>query len=506
KTFAGLALREIGLALSSGRIIDLAVDPRDARVWYIATAGGGVWKTTNAGTSFTPIFDDQKSFSIGCVTVDPHDSLVVWVGSGENNSQRSVSMGDGVYKSIDGGKSWKNVGLEKSEHISKIVVDPRDSSVVYVAAQGPLWAPGGDRGLYKTTDGGKTWKGVLTISENTGVTDVVLDPSNPDILYASAYQRRRHVFTLIDGGPESAIHKSTDAGKSWTKLKEGLPKEDMGRIGLAIAPHNPKIVYATIESTRKAGGFFVSKDSGSSWKKANDYSAPGAQYYGEIFVDPNDDDRIYSADVWVRVSDDAGKTWRKLDEKWKHPDNHVVWIDPASSDHLLIGCDGGLYESFDRAESWSFKANLPVTQFYRVSADDALPFYSVYGGTQDNFSLGGPSRTADAKGISNADWYVTQGGDGFRSIPDPKDSNIIYSESQNGGLVRFDKRTGEILDIQPQPTGTMDPLRLNWDSPLIVSPHDSNRVYFAAQYLFRSDDRGNAWKPVSPDLTRHINR
>jgi len=506
KTFAGLALREIGPALTSGRIIDLAVDPRDARVWYIATAGGGVWKTTNSGTSFNPIFDDQKSFSIGCVTIDPRDSLVVWVGSGENNSQRSVSMGDGVYKSIDGGRSWKNVGLEKSEHISKIVVDPRDSNVVYVAAQGPLWAPGGDRGLYKTTDGGKTWKDVLTISENTGVTDVVLDPSNPDILYASAYQRRRHVFTLIDGGPEAAIHKSTDSGKTWTKLKEGLPKEDMGRIGLAIAPHNPKIVYATIESTRKAGGFFVSKDGGASFKKVNDYSAPGAQYYGEIFVDPNDDDRIYSADVWVHVSDDGGKTWRRLDEKWKHPDNHVVWIDPASSDHLLIGCDGGLYESFDRAESWNFKSNLPVTQFYRVSADDALPFYSVYGGTQDNFSLGGPARTTDAKGIANADWYVTQGGDGFRSVPDPKDSNTIYAESQNGGLVRFDKRTGEGLDIEPQPTGTMDPLRKNWDSPIIVSPHDSNRIYFAAQYLFRSDDRGNTWKPISPDLTRHIDR
>jgi len=506
KTFAGLNLREIGPALTSGRIIDLAVDPRDGRVWYIATAGGGVWKTTNAGTSFTPIFDDQKSFSIGCVTIDPHDSLVVWVGSGENNSQRSVSMGDGVYKSIDGGKSWKNVGLEKSEHISKIVVDPRDSNVVYVAAQGPLWAPGGDRGLYKTTDGGKTWKDVLTISENTGVTDVVLDPTNPDILYASAYQRRRHVFTLIDGGPESAIHKSTDGGKTWTKLKDGLPKEDMGRIGLGIAPHNPKIIYATIESTRKAGGFFVSKDGGASFKKVNDYSAPGAQYYGEIFVDPNDGERIYSADVWVRVSDDGGKTWRRLDEKWKHPDNHVVWIDPASSDHLLIGCDGGLYESFDRAESWNFKANLPVTQFYRVSADDALPFYSVYGGTQDNFSLGGPARTTDAHGIVNADWYVTQGGDGFRSVPDPKDSNIIYAESQNGGLVRFDKRTGEPLDIEPQPAAGMDPLRKNWDSPIIVSPHNSNRIYFAAQYLFRSDDRGNAWKAISPDLTRHIDR
>jgi len=506
KTFAGLELREIGPALTSGRILDLAVDPRDKRIWYIATAGGGVWKTTNSGTSFAPIFDGEKSHSIGCVTVDPKDSLVVWVGSGENNSQRSVSMGDGVYKSIDGGKTWKNVGLEKSEHIGKIIIDPRDSNVVYVAAQGPLWAPGGDRGLYKTTDGGKTWTQSLTISENTGVSDVLFDPTNPDILYAASYQRRRHVFTLIDGGPESAIYKSTDAGKNWTKLKTGLPKEDMGRIGLGIAPHNPKTVYATIESTRKASGFFVSKDGGSSWKKVNDYYATSAQYYGEIFVDPNDDDRVYSVDVWIRVSDDGGRTWRKLDEKWKHPDNHIVWIDPADSDHLLVGCDGGLYESFDRAETWNFKANLPITQFYRVAADDALPFYSVYGGTQDNFSLGGPSRTTDMKGIVNADWYVTQGGDGFRSVPDPKDPNIIYAESQNGGLVRFDKRTGEALDIQPQPTGSMEPLRLNWDSPLIVSPHDSNRVYFAAQYLFRSDDRGNAWRAISPDLTRHIDR
>ncbi len=505
KTFAGLELRPIGPAMISGRIVDLAVDPKDPRVWYLATASGGVWKTTNAGTTFTPIFDDQASYSTGCVTIDPHDSMVVWVGSGENNSQRSVAMGDGVYKSVDGGKSWKNAGLEKSEHIGKIVVDPRDSSIVYVAAQGPLWAPGGDRGLYKTTDGGKTWTKSLNISENTGVSDIVLDPTSPDTLYASSYQRRRHVFTLIDGGPESAIYKSTDAGKTWNKLKEGLPKEDMGRIGLALAPHNPRVVYATIEASGKNGGFFVSRDGGSSWKKANDYVAQG-QYYGEVFVDPNDDNHIYSADVWIRVSNDAGKTWHRLEEHAKHPDNHVVWIDPANSDHLLVGCDGGLYESFDRAASWSFKANLPLAQFYRVSADDALPFYSIYGGTQDNFSVGGPARTPSANGIVNADWYVTQGGDGFRSVPDPKDSNTIYAESQNGGLVRFDKRTGETLDIQPQQSANMDPLRLNWDSPLIVSPHNSNRVYFAAQYLFRSDDRGNAWKPISPDLTRHIDR
>ncbi len=506
KTFSGLELRGIGPAMTSGRIIDLAVDPRDPRTWFVAAASGGVWKTANNATTFTPVFEDQDSFSIGCVTIDPKNSLVVWVGSGENNSQRSVSMGDGVYKSVDGGKSWKNAGLAKSEHIGKIVVDPRDSNVVYVAAQGPLWAPGGDRGLYKTTDGGKTWKAILTISENTGVTDFVQDPSNPDTMYAASYQRRRHVFTLIDGGPESNIYKSTDAGATWTKLdKNGLPKEQMGRIGLALARNNPHIVYATIESTRKAGGFFRSKDAGANFEKMNDYVAQG-QYYGEIFVDPNDDDRIYAADVWVKVSDDGGKTWRKLGETNKHPDNHVVWIDPANSDHLLVGCDGGLYESFDRAATWNFKQNLPVTQFYRVSADDALPFYNVYGGTQDNFSLGGPARTPSSQGITNSDWYVTQGGDGFRSIPDPKDSNTIYAESQNGGLVRFDKRTGETLDIQPQATGSMDPLRYNWDSPIIVSPHNSNRIYYSAQYLFRSDDRGNTWKLISGDLTRHLNR
>ncbi|PYQ27207.1 MAG: glycosyl hydrolase [Acidobacteria bacterium] len=505
KVFAGLELRGIGPALVSGRIVDVTVDPRDARVWYLATAAGGVWKTTNAGTTFTPVFDDQNSFSTGCVTIDPNDSLTVWVGSGENNSQRSVSYGDGVYKSTDGGKSWTNVGLAKSEHIGKIIVDPRDSNVVYVAAQGPLWNPGGDRGLYKTTDGGKSWKAVLTISENTGVTDVVFDPTNPDTLYAASYQRRRHVYTLINGGPESAIYKSTDAGATWNKLTKGLPKENMGRIGLAIPKQRPKTVYAIIEAARSSGGFFRSQDGGGNFEKMSKYSGGGAQYYAEIFVDPNVPERVYAMDVYARVSDDSGKTWKKIGETFKHVDNHVIWIDPANSDHVIMGCDGGLYESFDRTATWNYKP-LPITQFYRISADDALPFYHVYGGTQDNFSLGGPSRTTTAHGIVNSDWYVTVGGDGFRSLPDPKDPNIIYGESQYGGLGRFDKRTGELLDIQPQPSGNMDPLRQNWDSPLIVSPHDSKRIYFAAQYLFRSDDRGNTWKPVSGDLTRHLDR
>lgn len=506
KSFSGLELRGIGPALVSGRIVDIAVDPRDARTWFLAVASGGVWKTTNGGVTFAPVFDGEASFSIGCVTIDPNDSLVVWVGSGENNSQRSVSWGDGVYKSADGGKSWENVGLKKSEHIGKIVVDPRNSSVVYVAAQGPLWSAGGDRGLYKTADGGKTWKAVLSIGENTGVSDVVIDPSNPDILYATAYQRRRHVYTMINGGPESAIYKSKDAGATWTKLTTSLPKEHLGRIGLALSPKNPRTVYAIVEAARRAGGFFRSRDGGANWEKMSGYSGGGALYYAEIFVDPNDEERIYAMDVYTNVSEDAGKTFKKLPEKTKHVDNHAMWIDPADSDHLLIGCDGGLYETFDRGAAWNFKANLPITQFYRISVDDALPFYNVYGGTQDNFSLGGPSRTTTAHGIVNSDWYVTVGGDGFRSFADPKDPNIVYGESQYGGLARYDKRTGEALDIQPQPGAGMDPLRQNWDSPLIISPHDSRRLYFAAQYLFRSDDRGDTWKAISGDLTRHIDR
>ena len=504
--YDGLQLRSIGPAMPSGRIGDIAVDPRDHRTWFVAVASGGVWKTTNGGTTFTPVFDDQPSYSIGCVTIDPRESLTVWVGTGENNSQRSVAWGDGVYKSIDGGKTWKNMGLAKSEHIGRIVVDPRNSDIVYVAAQGPLWAPGGDRGLYKTSDGGKTWKAALTISENTGVSDIAMDPSNPDVLYAAAYQRRRHVYTLINGGPESAIYKSTDAGATWTKLTAGLPKENLGRIGLAVSPVDPKTVYAIVEAARRTGGFFRSQDGGANWTKMSSYVAASPQYYQEIFADPKDVDRVYSMDVYTRITNDGGKTFTRLGGQWKHVDDHALWIDPTETDHLIIGSDGGLYETFDHGATWDFKENLPVTQFYRISADDALPFYHVYGGTQDNFSLGGPSRTTTMHGITNADWYVTLGGDGFRSLADPKDPNIVYAEAQHGVLHRFDKRTGEALDIQPQPVGDMEPLRLNWDSPLIISPHDSNRLYFAAQYLFRSDDRGDSWRPVSGDLTRDLDR
>jgi len=504
-TLSGLQFRSLGPAAASGRVIAFAVNPANHAEYYVGVASGGVWKTVNDGTTWTPVFDNEGSYSIGWVTLDPNNSSVVWVGTGEGNSQRSVSYGDGVYRSDDGGKSWKNLGLKRSEHIGKIVVDPRDSKVVYVAAEGPLWGPGGDRGLYKTSDGGNSWKAVLTVSENTGVADVDFDPSNPDILYAAAYQRRRHVFTMIDGGPESAIYKSTDAGATWNKLKSGLPTEDMGHIGIAVSPVDPNVVYATIEAANAKGGIFRSQDKGATWEKRNEFDST-AMYYARIFPDPRNVDQIYVMNTFLRQSEDGGKTLAKINEKNHHIDNHVVWIDPDNTNHMLVGSDGGVAETYDKFKSWRFKANLPTVQFYDVAVDNAVPFYNVCGGTQDNFSWCGPSRTKNINGIMNSDWYVTTGGDGFRSQVDPEDPNTVYAESQYGGLVRYDKSTGEELVIQPQEGKGEPPLRWNWDSPLIVSPHSHTRIYFAANQLFRSDDRGDTWKRISGDLTRQIDR
>jgi photosystem II stability/assembly factor-like uncharacterized protein len=504
-TFAGLRFRSIGPAFTSGRVIGFAVEPNNASHYFVASASGGVWKTANNGNTWTPVFDREGSYSIGCITLDPKNPLTVWVGTGENNSQRSVSYGSGVYKSDDGGKTWRNVGLKNSEHIGRIAIDPKDSNIVYVAAQGPLWGPGGDRGLYKTTDGGKTWNQVLKISENTGVSDVEIDPNNPETLYAAAYQRRRHMWTLIDGGPESAIYKSTDAGATWNRVRAGLPTTDMGRIGLAISPVDSNVVYATIESGDRKGGIFRSSDRGGSWEKRNDFDA-GAMYYGHVVADPKDVDRIYIMNVFLMVSDDGGRTLRRLGEKSKHVDNHEIWIDPNNNEHYLVGCDGGVYESWDRGSNWYFKSNLPVTQLYDVTTDNATPFYNVFAGAQDNFAFGGPSRTRNASGIVNSDWWVTQGGDGFRTQVDPEDPNTIYAELQNGNLVRDDKATGQRHGITPEVGRNEDPLRWNWDSPFIISPHSHTRLYFASNKLYRSDDRGDTWKLISGELSRALDR
>ncbi|GJQ63228.1 MAG: hypothetical protein SCALA702_22810 [Melioribacteraceae bacterium] len=505
-TLSGLKFRSIGPALTSGRISDFAVNESNPAEYFTAVASGGVWKTTNYGATWTPVFDSQGSYSIGCVTMDQSNTNVVWVGTGENNSQRSVAYGDGVYLSLDGGKSWKNKGLKESEHIAKIVIHPEDSRVVYVAAQGPLWGPGGDRGLYKTTDMGETWEKVLEISEHTGVTDIVMDPRDPDVIYAAAYQRRRHVFTLINGGPESAIYKTTNGGESWDKLKSGLPSTDLGRVGLAISPVNPDYVYAIVEAAEGKGGFFRTTNRGATWEKRDDYVARSPQYYQEIVCDPVNVDKVYSLDTYSKYTLDGGKTWTNIGNRYRHVDDHAFWVNPKNTDQVLIGGDGGVYYSFDGMKNWEFIDNLPIVQYYKVAVDNSLPFYYVYGGTQDNNSMGGPSRTTSASGIINTDWFITNGGDGFEAAVDPEDPNIVYTQSQYGWLTRFNRATGEKVGIKPHEGMGEEPYRWNWDAPLIISPHKNTRLYFAANKLFKSEDRGDSWEVISPDLTQQIDR
>jgi photosystem II stability/assembly factor-like uncharacterized protein len=486
-------------------VVGFAVDPQNSEHYFVAAASGGVWRTTNNGTSWTPVFDTQGSYSIGTVVIDPKNPSVVWVGTGENNNQRSVSYGDGVYKSEDGGRTWKNMGLKQSEHIARILIDPRDSNVVYVAAPGPLWKGGGDRGLYKSTDGGKNWTSLIKVGEYTGVADVILDPRNPDILLAATHQRERKYYTLIHGGPESALWRSTDAGKTWTKITTGIPTGELGRIGLAYAPSSPSMIYAQIEAVERRGGLYRSIDNGVTWERRNNSDSQG-QYYAHVVVDPVNPERVYIMNVNISVSNDGGRTLATLPTRSKHVDNHEIWIDPKNNNRYLVGCDGGVYETFDRGDNWIFKANLPIPQFYDVAVDYAEPFYNVYGGTQDNFSFGCPSRTKNAVGITNSDCFVTHGGDGFYTRADPKDPNTIYATMQNGGLVRFDRRTGERVAIQPQPGKDDPPMRWNWDAPLMISPHSNTRIYIGAQRLYRSDDRGDSWRAVSPDLTRQLDR
>ncbi|MFA7272939.1 MAG: glycosyl hydrolase [Crocinitomicaceae bacterium] len=502
---AGLSFRNVGPALTSGRVADIAVVPGNQNIWYVAAASGGVWKTVNHGTTFTPIFDNYGSFSIACVELAPSNSNTVWVGTGENNNQRSVAYGDGVYKSLDGGKSFSNMGLTKSEHIGNIIIHPKDENTVWVAAYGPVWSTGGERGVYKSTNGGKDWKRTLFVSDNTGIAEIAIDPKNPEILYATAHQRRRREWTYIGGGPESTIYKSTDGGETWREIASGLPKGMMGRIGIAVSPVDENYVYAIVEGREDKGGFFQSTNKGESWSKMSGFNTSG-NYYQEIICDLTDKNKVFAMDTWLHHTEDGGKSFKMTGEDKKHVDNHCIWIDPSDGNHWIVGCDGGLYETFNHAENWKYYANLPIIQFYKVATDNDKPFYNIYGGTQDNNSMGGPSGTINNAGILNSDWYITNGGDGFESAIDPKNPNIAYAQAQYGWLVRYDRASGEKVPIQPMPKKGEKAYRWNWDAPLLISQHDNKTLYFAANQVFKSTNRGDDWKTISPDLTQQIDR
>ncbi len=570
---SALAFRSLPTNVVTGRVQDIEIDPKNPSIWYVATAFGGLWKTINRGITFEPIFDNYPAHNMCCVVVDPKDSNVVWLGTGENASQRSAHFGDGLYKSTDAGKTWARSGLAASEHIGKILVDPNNSNIVWVAAQGPLFSAGGERGVYKTTDGGATWTRSLHVNDTTGFTDLAFDPRNPNTLFAGTYQRMRHVGQMIGGGPDGGVFKTTDGGRNWTKLTKGLPPGEVGRIALATDPKKPGRVYALIDAkvfTPAGGrggrggrggdpagaagaagaqppaaapaqapepppmnpptetdsrGFYKSDDNGVTWERMSRERGGGPAYYSEIFVDPRHADTVWMINTNMQWTKDAGKTFTNVGiERGSgafavHVDHHEVVFDPTDRNHILIGNDGGVYETYDDGQSWRMFTNLPVTQFYKVGIGTEKPFYSVCGGTQDNFSMCGPSGTSHVLGIRTSDWYHIAGGDGFQAWPDPENPNFVYAQSQNGGLSRYDRRTGRGQSIRPPAGGTLAAGagggagggrggaggdRTNWDAPYLISPHLSTRLYWGSNFLYRTDDRGASWARVSPDLTRNL--
>ncbi len=501
--FDKLSFRNIGPSGPAGRTDDFAVLEADPNVFYIATATGGLWKTENGGVTLKPVFDSASMVSLGAVAVHQTDPNLVWAGTGENNNRQSSSWGDGIYKSTDGGRSWTNMGLKDSKQIAKIVIDPRDREVVYVAALGDLWKSGGERGVYKTTDGGRTWTRVLDPGPDAGATELTMDPRDSKVLYAATYQRRRSSFGFNGAGTGSGIWKTTDGGRSWTRLTKGIPAGPLGRIGLDIFRGNPDIVYARIEH-EKEGGVYRSDDAGSSWRKMGTHNGR-PMYFGIIRVDPVNDLRIYLPETPLSVSDDGGKTFRSNGAPSIHVDHHAMWIDPRNPDHMMIGNDGGVSITRDKGKTWQWLPNLPVAQFYHVSYDMQQPF-NVCGGLQDNQSWCGPSQVRNGNGITDHDWWTIPGGDGFVNLFDPANDRIIYAESQEGSLGRLDKVTGEQQGIQPTAPSNAKGYRWNWDTPFIFSPHDPATIYLGGNFLFKSTDRGHSWKVISPDLTTAVDR
>jgi photosystem II stability/assembly factor-like uncharacterized protein len=533
-----LKFREIGPAAMGGRIDDFAVVERDPDIIYVGTASGGVFKTVNGGMTWEPLFDDQPVSTIGDITVAPSDPSIVWVGSGEANNRQSSSWGNGVYKSTDAGKSWQNMGLGETHHIARVVIHPRDPNIVYVAALGRLWGPSKERGVYKTTDGGKTWTNVLFVNEDTGITDIAMDPESPGTLIAAAYQRRRTVFGYSGSGPASGLYKTTDGGGTWKKLEKGLPWDpsptppprtgggfeggggggggqqpaapaaapaeppapetlkEIGRIGVSFYRRDGNIVYALVEHA--AGGIYRSEDKGESWTKMSDTN-PRGSYYSQVHIDPNNDQRIWVHGAQMYYSEDGGKTFRQNLVQRIHGDYHAMWIDPRDSNHMITGSDGGIYFSQDRGRNWDFVNTIPLGQFYEIGLDMAKP-YHLCGGLQDNNAWCGPSATLDSRGISNADWFTVGGGDGFYAQIDPTDPNIVYAESQDGNVLRRNLKTHESRSIRP-PAPEGERYRFQWNSPIVISAYDPKTIYYGGNFLFRSDDRGDNWTKVSPDLT-----
>jgi len=505
-----LRWRSVGPAVMSGRISDLAVVERNPHIIYAASASGGLWKTTNNGTTWAPVFDNEATISIGDVAVAASNPSIVWVGTGEANNRNSSSWGDGVYKSTNGGESWTNMGLKDSHHVGRVVIHPQDPNIVYVAALGHLWGTNRERGIFKTSDGGKSWTPVLQVDEKTGAQDLAMDPSDPETLYAAMYQRRRTPWSYQNTGPGSGIYKTTDGGRTWRKLTQGLPGAQVGRIGLDVYRKSPNVVYAVIEcdaggqfarvdAESVEGGIFRSEDKGESWRRLSSL-VPRPFYHGQIRIDPNDDQRVWVLGGWLQVSKDGGRTFRSDGAREVHGDHHALWIDPLNSHHLVLGTDAGVYVSYDQGAAWERFNTFAIGQYYGVAVDMRDPYY-IYGGLQDNGVWGSPSRTRDVSGITNADAFKIYGGDGMHVAVDPTDPFTVYTDWHSGALARIDLRTGEMKDIRPQPKEGSQDFRFNWNAPLAVSPHNPRTLYFGANRLFRLDDRGERWTLISPDLT-----
>ncbi len=519
----GLKFREIGPAVMGGRIDDFAVVESNPDIIYVGTASGGVLKTINAGTTWDPVFDDQPNSSIGDVTVAPSDPSIVWVGTGEANNRQSSSWGNGVYKSTDSGKNWKHMGLDASMHIGRIVVSPADPNTVYVAAGGNLWAPSKDRGVYKTSDGGKTWSNVLFVNEDTGASDIAMDPDSPGTLIAAMYQRRRTVFGYSGSGPGSGLYKTTDGGATWKKLEKGLPRDpdakkpavvdadkkdadpeavkEIGRLGVNFYRRNSNIVYALIEHA--SGGIFRSDDQGESWTRVSETNPRGI-YYSQVIIDPNNDQRLWVHGAQMYYSEDGGKTFKTSLVQKIHGDYHAMWIDPRDSNHMIAGSDGGIYMTRDRGKSWDYLNNVPLAQFYEIGLDMQRP-YRICGGLQDNNVWCGPSATFDTRGIANSDWFTVGGGDGFYAQFDPSDPNTVYAESQDGNLLRRNLKTHESRSIRP-PAPEGERYRFEWNSPIVVSAFDNKTIYYGGNYVFKSADRGDTWTRLGGDLTNNQDR